>query len=189
MRAITLWQPWASLIAEGAKTIETRPFPHPWRSAVGERVAIHAAARVPTYHECPAGAVFYDGIGDLMFGLHEPFTEEQQVTRGLPADGDLHGFPLPLGAFLATALLTAVVPIGDRWAEGLLPAGCYARVIDDTIVQLVDTDPHRRPVLHPNQRQYGDFTPGRWALLFADVERLPEPVPARGRQGLWICDQ
>lgn len=42
--AITLWQPWASLIATGDKRHETRAFPLPDRY-VGEWVAIHAAAR------------------------------------------------------------------------------------------------------------------------------------------------
>lgn len=43
MRALTLWQPWASMIAIGAKRIETRGWPCP-AGMVGERIAIHAAA-------------------------------------------------------------------------------------------------------------------------------------------------
>lgn len=42
--AITLWQPWASLIFWGIKRHETRGFPLPKR-LIGEWVAIHAAAR------------------------------------------------------------------------------------------------------------------------------------------------
>ena len=30
MKAITLWQPWASLIVDGRKPIETRPRPDPY---------------------------------------------------------------------------------------------------------------------------------------------------------------
>lgn len=43
MRALTLWQPWASFMALGIKGIETRS----WRTMVrpGEVIAIHAAAR------------------------------------------------------------------------------------------------------------------------------------------------
>jgi hypothetical protein len=41
MKAITLHQPWASLIAYGLKTIETRPHDR-FRSLVGQTVAIHA---------------------------------------------------------------------------------------------------------------------------------------------------
>jgi hypothetical protein len=46
MPAITLWQPWASLVAVGAKPYETRGRNAPAR-LIGQRVAIHAAARRP----------------------------------------------------------------------------------------------------------------------------------------------
>lgn len=48
--AITLWQPWASLIFSGDKVHETRSFPVPDR-LLGERVAIHAAKRAGTDDE------------------------------------------------------------------------------------------------------------------------------------------
>ena len=44
MPAISLWQPWASLIAEGYKLTETRSWPPP-RPIYSQRVAIHAAKR------------------------------------------------------------------------------------------------------------------------------------------------
>ena len=45
MKAITLHQPWASLIAVGAKTIETRSWAPP-KNLIGERIAIHAGKRL-----------------------------------------------------------------------------------------------------------------------------------------------
>lgn len=42
MKAITLWQPWASLIVDGRKTIETRPRPWYFQGLI----AIHAASYV-----------------------------------------------------------------------------------------------------------------------------------------------
>ncbi len=45
MKALTLWQPWASLMADGRKPIETRHWPAPaW--LIGQEIAIHAAMRV-----------------------------------------------------------------------------------------------------------------------------------------------
>jgi len=41
MRAISLWQPWATAIALGSKTIETRDWSTEWRGPL----AIHAAKR------------------------------------------------------------------------------------------------------------------------------------------------
>jgi hypothetical protein len=43
VRAITLWQPWASLIVCGTKKIETRS----WSTKIRGTVAIHAAKKVP----------------------------------------------------------------------------------------------------------------------------------------------
>jgi hypothetical protein len=40
MKALTIWQPWASLIVAGAKPFEFRS--HRARSIVGERIVIHA---------------------------------------------------------------------------------------------------------------------------------------------------
>ena len=45
MKALALDQPWASLIADGRNTVETRPWAPP-RGMVGERFAIHAGAKV-----------------------------------------------------------------------------------------------------------------------------------------------
>lgn len=42
MKAISLWQPWASLVVHGHKKIETRHWPPP-KSLLGKRIAIHAA--------------------------------------------------------------------------------------------------------------------------------------------------
>jgi hypothetical protein len=44
MMAITVWQPWASLIAAGCKPIEWRGRPYP-DYLLGQRIAIHAGAR------------------------------------------------------------------------------------------------------------------------------------------------
>lgn len=47
MRALTIWQPWASAIALGFKPVENRDWAPP-ASSMGELFAIHAAVRVPT---------------------------------------------------------------------------------------------------------------------------------------------
>jgi hypothetical protein len=47
MKAISLWQPWASFIAIGVKPYETRSW-RPPSSLIGDRIAIHAAKRCPT---------------------------------------------------------------------------------------------------------------------------------------------
>jgi len=45
MIAISLWQPWASLIADGRKKVETRHWSPP-KMYAGTRIAIHAARKI-----------------------------------------------------------------------------------------------------------------------------------------------
>ena len=47
MKTISLWQPYASLIAAGVKTIETRGWAPP-KGLMGQRIAIHAARAIET---------------------------------------------------------------------------------------------------------------------------------------------
>ena len=38
------------------------------------------------------------------------------------------------------------------------------------------------------ERQWGDFTPGRWAWRLADVVPITPPIPWRGERGLFDVD-
>jgi len=51
MKALTIWQPWASLIMHGAKPYEFRSW-RPPAALIGQRIVIHAAAKRPDWHEC-----------------------------------------------------------------------------------------------------------------------------------------
>lgn len=61
MRIITLWQPWASLIALGFKKFETRS----WRTRYRGKLAIHAAKRKVDRDEL--AKISFDSIGHLEF--------------------------------------------------------------------------------------------------------------------------
>jgi hypothetical protein len=77
--AISLWQPWASFIAIGVKPYETRHWVAPARF-IGRRIAIHAAKR-----KMP----------------------REDVEWWFNVSGQSE--PPPLGAFVCTALLRAVL--------------------------------------------------------------------------------
>ncbi len=51
------------------------------------------------------------------------------------------------------------------------------------IVDLMDCVQFPHPACIPDA--YGDFTPGRWGWILANVQTLVHPVPAVGHQGLW----
>jgi hypothetical protein len=100
MKALTLTQPWATLVAIGAKRVETRS----WSSSYRGPVAIHAAKTVPTWarhvpHEWP-------------FGM---------VLRDADIQSDANGDPdLPRGAIVAVARIVEIVPTSPESNERVL---------------------------------------------------------------------
>lgn len=107
MKAISLMQPWATLIAIGAKRIETRSWPTRYRGPL----AIHASKNIPTW-------------------AREELAREPAFGDALRAAG-LSGttVDLPLGAIVAVARLVGVVPITRQ--HGLVDPNVY-EVLDGT---------------------------------------------------------
>lgn len=93
IKALSLHQPWASLIALGAKTIETRGWAAPGH-VVGDLVAIHAAKSTTS-------------IGPRGYTLGVGTYEVEHDEGGLLLRGDGLAWPyrLPLGAIVAVARL------------------------------------------------------------------------------------
>jgi activating signal cointegrator 1 len=163
VKALTLTQPWATLVALGAKRIETRSWPTAYRGPL----AIHAAKGFPP--------------------------SARDLCRKAPFDRPLwdHGIrlwpDLPLGVVIATCGLVDVLPIVAKPVKG---QHCVApddeglmRVWHPTEVSGVHG--HHSDTTTEHEHEFGDYTPGRWAWVLADIERLKEPVPAHGALGLW----
>lgn len=145
MKAMTLTQPWASLVAIGAKRIETRS----WGTNYRGPLAIHAAKGLT-----PVGGL--EGLKDLC--QTPPFCDE------LLAAGIHFATDLPRGGVLAVCALVTCI-----------------RLDDDLTVR----DVLLLPSAAPHERAFGDYSVGRFAWVLADVQRLPDPLSARGALGLW----
>lgn len=175
MKAITLWQPWASLVLVGAKPYEFRGWcPPKWMH--GSRIAIHAGARPIRRSEV------WDLIQRLKSTnpainpcLHpEPaLTLLERVLEGLPAgrrgspqSAPLFGdapeldqptpFRLPLSCIVCTAVLGKPKP-------GNLCAAEFGRAGNDS-------DRHQ----HFN-----------WGWPLTDIKPVMPHVEANGAQGFW----
>lgn len=98
MKAITIWQPWATLIMEGAKPCEFRPWAIP-RALVHQRVVIHAGAR----------KIDRDEVLDLMARLEDGTTGlKPEIARPIlqkVLDAHRDSFILPLASGLGTVML------------------------------------------------------------------------------------
>jgi activating signal cointegrator 1 len=140
MKCLTLTQPWASLVALGAKRIETRS----WRTPYRGTMAIHAAKGFPKRAK-------------------ETCNEPEFAV-------ELGSGPLPTAAVIATCRLISCLPTRELQQNRVIEvdylAGCADFLLDD------------------RERAFGDYAPGRWAWLLADVTPIT-PIPATGALGLW----
>jgi activating signal cointegrator 1 len=152
MKILTLTQPWASLVALGAKHIETRS----WSTNYRGPIAIHAGASLG-----PVGG--RDGL--LALCSDEPFLSVLEKAGLTGADLFAAG---PRGAIVAVADLVEcerITPLRVQQGGWLFADG-------------------RRWELSDQERAFGDYGPGRFAWLLANVRPLRSSLPYRGAQGL-----
>ncbi|WP_270172749.1 ASCH domain-containing protein [Paenibacillus sp. SYP-B4298] len=142
MKAFTVWQPWATLIALLLKVNETRSWPTRYRGPI----AIHAGKRI-----------------DRAACEREPI-KSVLASHGYTADN------LPTGAVVATATLAECYPINVGGVT-------FASTVDENGLILQEYT--------GNEFMFGNYEIGRYAWRLTDAQMLPEPIPAKGQQGLW----
>lgn len=167
-KALTLWQPWATLVALGHKRIETRS----WATRHRGELWIHAAKRPPEI----------GFVGD--YQVAHPRSPEDAPWQLWTHAPHLRRTweEMPLGAVVALAHLVDVLPmIGPRDATPL-----YGRAVRcyNEATTFVTGDEDRQLEMIDGQVPYGDFAPGRFAWFLEDVVEV-EPVPCRGGQRIW----
>lgn len=171
MKVLSLTQPWASLVACGAKKIETRSWRCP-TALIGQRIAIHASKGFPrdAKDACLELAFFTALWPDIQeyamdaprpqgcyIGVRRGATETIVSTDEIDRMTNL----LPRGVILATARIS----------------GCWSTNQE----RLVDRIPR-------DEAMFGNYAPDRWMWGLADVEVLPAPIPAKGALGLWTWE-
>lgn len=177
IKAISLWEPFASLVAWGAKHNETRSWQWPG-DLLPDIVAIHAARRW--------------GSDVARMCQASPFSN---VLREHGVSVSLKGRPnLPFGCVVCVArvrecVATLNLPLA-RGTQRECPQG------SDGFSEHLDYAMARHPIQMaslagkylehcPNERHFGDYRIGRYAWSLDSVQRLEVPVPATGRQSVW----
>lgn len=136
MKAISLWQPWASAIALGAKRIETRH----WATMHRGPLLIHAAKLRKREN--------FEFVENDFRHIFKPLFFEEVINC------------VPYGALVAVADLVDCVEVD------LIPPRHF------------DGD---RKI----ERAFGNYARGRFGWILENVRALPEPIPFKGRQGLF----
>ena len=112
MKALTIWQPWASLIMAGAKPYEFRRYDYRrWtHGVVGRRIVIHAAARKVRWRE----------VNDILVRLRdEPELTglDKKISEPLLFRVSQNPSSLPLASGLGTAVISKPVLAHDLFKD------------------------------------------------------------------------
>jgi len=92
-----------------------------------------------------------------LLALNEPF-RHAFLKSGYHIGPLRNPYWIPLGAIVATCELVATIQTGAAQAA-------YG--------------------LTDYEIAFGDYSPGRWAWRLVNVQKFPEPTPAKGALGLW----
>lgn len=198
MKAITIMQPYATLIMFGAKRFETRPAPPngdmrpdgvrglPGLAInAGERIAIHAAAKAVKSGPHPCGWNVYP----------KKSWSDRQILTGRGRKTQVMEF----GVLLGTVEVVRALPISNGEPEPEYEP-LNAHHIDIAWGLELCTHTHtfgtqsgeyfndyRRSDIS-DQIPYGDWADGRWAWELANIERFDRPIPVKGKRGVWEVD-
>lgn len=153
MKALTVRQPWASLIMNRTKWIETRA----QRIRIRGRIGIVAGLHRPADGTKVGNWTYYRAIANPEWG--------DWLHNGHPKVTDA-----PRGFLIGTVELYDCVPIDQFNGH---PALAFYEPQSGAYV----------PQRITEQLPYGDFTPGRWAWLLRDPQPLAEHRPMPGFQG------
>lgn len=174
MKAISLWQPWASLIACGAKPFETRHWAPP-RDLIGHRIAIHAARHVDKETRAFAEELMYGQHAAGGFDLADKLSASME---GIPDQllGSFGMAIMPVGCIVCTVLLDAAFHLGEAAEGTAVPAASVvrrliSRPMPECFTVRID--------------DFGDYAAGRWAWLLREPLHRTPHEPVTGRQSFF----
>lgn len=155
MKAITILEPWASLIACGAKKIETRS----WATSYRGKIAIHAAKQIN---------------GELMdMAGEEPIRSTLKNNKGVMKDQKT-------GLLFNPGYVVAVADLADVQA---VTANIFDIRTGKAHGAVIGKGSTLREI-RGNEYFYGKYAVGGYAWILENVQRV-EPVPAKGQQRIW----
>lgn len=161
MKAITIKQPWATLIALGEKKFETRS----WQTKHRGTIAIHAGK-----------------------SIDKEACKDREIAATLNKHGFVLMSDLPTGVVVATADLVNCWHIVYHPGTNVDIAKTI-EIGAELDVPRHHPDFHRYIVPTEKEFIFGDWTPGRYAWELANIKALETPIKAKGQLSLWNWDE
>ena len=155
LKAISLWQPWASLIVAGLKTTETRG----WTTKHRGPLIIHAAKRP------------IDAFGRALCERYASVLGEDALPLGAVVG---------ICQLIDVLQVDPTFGLVDEVEAGIIQVPLYQSSKPGWSFRGDGC-----AVVGHEQADVGDLSHGRYAWLLDDIVALDEPIEQSGRQGLW----
>jgi activating signal cointegrator 1 len=163
VKALSLWQPYASLLAAGKKRVETRSWPTSHRGPL----LVHAAKKWDMdIAEITRSEPFKLALAEIGIAIPDHGWSKR------PAD-------LPFGALVGRVDVVDCVPTEKVLFESI------DALLYDMLIRPGGPPRDGTLRLPPHEQPFGDYSPGRFAWLTANPVRFGTPVPYCGGLGLF----
>lgn len=167
MKALSLWQPWASLLVSGHKRVETRGWPLRHRGPL----LIHAAR----YWSAEISATC----------IREPFKDALESVGVFHPNPFLRPKGLSFGAIVGRVDINDCLPTErvGRWEQ--TPDEPDLNYFLDQFGVMGPGDGKPYLFVSDVERAFGDYSPDRFAITTTNPVRFDQPIHVKGRQGLF----
>lgn len=169
MKVLTLYEPWATLVVHGIKKIETRPKPTSWTAEKGIYL-IHAAKKWIRQQEDIC-------FKNPFFGYLHKLGLINNNTYRVPEIE----FPY-LGHIIGSIEVTECCQIFALAHPIIIPKKEESLIILNYAANPEDVSYWN---LIGKERQFGDYTEGRYAWILQNPRILKNPIPYKGGQGYY----
>jgi len=160
MKLISLWEPWATLMALGAKKIETRSWATSYRGWLAIQASKGGLNMADLRSQC-FERQFYEALQEFT-----PFA--QQISNDVRHKKWIKEV-FPHGQIVAVVKLVDCCPTVD-----MIPNPAFPCVFK------------KYPALDTSEeRTFGNYERGRWGWVTGNLFRLPEPIPFSAKQGIY----
>lgn len=154
---ITLWEPWATLCA-----LAGHPDPE-----IRKRAKHFETRNWTTKYR---GKIAIHSAKTMPQEAQHLASNEEPFRSVLAMAGYKNMNDFPRGKIIAIGNLVDVIRVDLVGKNFIVEKGKKSKVVR---------------FLSINELAFGDYSAGRFAWLLEDMQIMPEPVPAKGHQGLW----
>src|SRR6185369_15077202 len=157
MKALSLTEPWASLVVTGEKKIETRS----WKTEYRGLIAIQAAKGFPAWAKEIIGVSFFK-----VLEKHGIFSQKD----------------FAFGAIIGVAEIRACLSTNGGYLNFTSGSIEVSNGIIKSDISVID---YKKPLPGTTENCFGDYSANRYMWFLENPRRLKTPIPCNGALSLW----